>query len=91
MKKRVLIQLLGVSLCILCIPLISMMMTDQVAWGPGDFIIAFVFLFGLGSSIVFFRKKYPRKTWIIFLIILLFLLLWAELAVGVFGSTVAGN
>lgn len=84
----------GVTLCLLAIPAIAMLFTDDVNWGPEDFLVAGFLIFGLGVLIALARqrisKKHNRIT-IITMGILMFLLLWLELAVGVFGSPIAGN
>jgi hypothetical protein len=59
-----------------------------------DFVAAGVLLFGTGLTIQFvLRKVKTRKNRILIccFILLLLLLLWIELAVGIFGSPIAGN
>lgn len=59
-----------------------------------DFVVAGVLLFGTGLTIQFvLRKVKTRKNRILIcgIILLLLLLLWIELAVGIFGSPIAGN
>ena len=79
---------------LLFIPLIAMQLSDEVNWSMGDFIMMGALLLGLGYGIIFIAKQKVRKGnrafWII-LLILAFLLLWAEMAVGVFGSPLAGS
>jgi len=79
---------------LLLIPFIAMQLTDEVNWTPFDFVVAGVLL--LGTGLIFdlvIRKIKNKKYKIIFSIILLvlFLLNWAELAVGVFGAPLSGN
>jgi hypothetical protein len=53
-----------------------------------------ILLFGLGSGIQWAREKIqtPRKKQVfVGLLILTFLLVWAELAVGILGTPFAGN
>ncbi len=71
-----------------------MQFTDEVNWSFGDFAMAAVLL--LGSGFVFeliIRNIKNIKHRMIFYvaIIILLLLLWAELAVGLFGSPFAGS
>jgi hypothetical protein len=50
-------------------------------------------LLGLGMTIIFVLKKFkqsPNRLSYISAVIIVFLLIWAELAVGVFGSPLAG-
>jgi uncharacterized membrane protein len=71
-----------------------MQFTNEVNWSIMDFLIAGVLLFGTGLTIEFvLRKVKTRKNRILVcgIIILLLLLLWTELAVGIFGSPIAGN
>ncbi|MGB5418090.1 hypothetical protein [Algibacter sp.] len=90
-------RLKTISICIialLLIPLISMQFTDEVNWTLGDFIAAAILLFGAGISMEFFLKKFTKTSHriiIISIIIVLLVLLWAELAVGIFGSPLAGS
>ena len=71
------------------IPLIAMQFSDQVNWSVGDFIVMAMLLYGSGVLCEFaFRRittiNYRYLT--IILILFLFLLIWTELAVGVFGT-----
>jgi hypothetical protein len=92
MRFRTVYIVLGIApLRLLAVPTLAMVFTDNVNWGLEDFAVAAVLIFGLGISIAFVRKKFNRPVWIICVITLLFLLLWAELAVGVFGSLIAEN
>ncbi len=71
-----------------------MRFTPEVNWGVGDFAIATVLLVGTGVMVQLFRQHISNpKTKIIltFLAIATLVLLWAELAVGIFGSPFAGD
>lgn len=71
-----------------------MQFSNEVNWSIMDFVVAGVLLFGTGLTIEFvLRKVKTRKNRILVcgIIILLLLLLWTELAVGLFGSPIAGN
>ncbi len=37
--------------CILLVPALAMQFTDEVAWGPADFVIAGILLFGVGLAL----------------------------------------
>lgn len=72
---------------ILLIPFIAMQFSQDVNWGPGDFIIIGALLFTIGSMFVLAARKIRRTSdrviaGIMFALILLYL--WAELAVGIF-------
>lgn len=86
--------ILAIVLILLLIPLVAMQFTNEVNWSLFDFIAAGVLLLGTGFGIeLVLQKVRSRKNRIVILgiIIFLLLLLWAELAVGVFGSSLAGN
>ncbi len=86
--------LLSIILLLLLIPLIAMQFSNDVNWSIMDFVAAGVLLFGTGLTIQFvLRKVKTRKNRILIcsFILLLLLLLWIELAVGIFGSPIAGN
>jgi hypothetical protein len=89
-----LLAVLGATACILLIPLLAMQFTDEVAWSPFDFAVAGVLLGGFGLAWVLgarlLRHAQARLAFGLALGALL-VLVWAELAVGVFGSRFAGS
>ena len=81
-------------LFLLVIPLIGTLVSDQVTWSPFDFLAMGLLLLVLGFGIHIVQSKIgSRNLQILFvgLLTVVFLLLWAELAVGVFGSPLAGS
>lgn len=63
-------------------------------WSPFDFIIAAVLLFGTAffiNMVVKTKKTFLFKLMICLVILLVLFLIWAELAVGIFGSPFAGS
>jgi len=71
-----------------------MVFTQRIDWDSLDFIITGCILLLLGLLIRFLVKKIKnRKQRIITIIaiIILFLLVWTELGVGVFGTPFAGD
>jgi len=91
--RRLLLLVVVIGM-ILLIPLIVMKFTDEVDWGSGDFIITAILLFATGIVIELFNRKIRNRTYggtLIVFVILCLLLLWAELAVGIFGSPIAGD
>ncbi len=90
-------RLIGIVLTVavlLLIPFIAMKFTGEVNWSRFDFIIAGVLLLGtgLGIELVLRRVKETKHRVIICLIILaVFLLIWLELAVGIFGTPFGGS
>lgn len=92
-KKRLSI-LLFIAAVMLLIPFMAMQFTNEVQWSLFDFIVAAFLLFGLVVSVelVLRKVKNPLKRFVIGLgLLIVFLLLWLELAVGIFGSPLAGN
>ncbi|MDC1167775.1 hypothetical protein OAT36_02570 [Flavobacteriaceae bacterium] len=89
MSKRIFYPLL-----LLCIPLIGMWITDEINWSRLDFIIIGSLLTLLGAGINFvinYTKNSNNKTLYIGILVLIFLLIWAELSVGIFDSPIVGN
>jgi|TARA_B100001250_G_scaffold58084_1_gene45106 hypothetical protein len=89
MSKRILYPLL-----LLLIPLIGMTITDEINWSPFDFIIMgfLLTLLGIGINFVINRiKNFKNRILYIGILVLIFLLIWAELSVGIFGTPFAGN
>ena len=82
--------LLGLALAtalLLLIPAAAMLFSSEVSWGPGDFLVAGVLLFGAGSVTVLglrHIKNVRHRVALIFGVVLGFALVWAELAVGLF-------
>ena len=74
-------------LIILTIPLVGMILFDQIDWGILDFLVMGIILLivGMVLSVVSQKTKNPRKKLFYNLVIMLiFFLIWAELAVGIF-------
>ncbi len=63
-------------------------------WMPGDFGVMGILLFGTGLAIDFAARKIGNRTHRVLAIasiVLMLLLIWAELAVGIFGTPFAGS
>ena len=92
-NKRLIIIFSTVSLMLL-IPLIAMMFTDEVNWTTFDFLVAALLLLCTGLTIDFILRKVKLPIYRIILsvtILVIFLLIWAELAVGLFGTPLEGQ
>ncbi|MFV0149183.1 hypothetical protein [uncultured Empedobacter sp.] len=71
-----------------------MQFTNEVNWSLFDFIIAFILLSVIGLTINYILQltnRLQNKIFFCILVLLIGLLIWTELAVGVFGSPIAGN
>ncbi len=76
-----------VSMGLLLIPFIAMQFTEKVNWDMGDFMVMGIMLLTTGLSIQFVFNKFeshPKRIILISIVIGFFLLIWAELAVGLF-------
>lgn len=94
MKTNRLKIILGVVAIILLTVFIAMQFTDEVAWSFFDFVIMGVLIFGTGLLMeLAWRKASNSTNKIIYVLIIagVFLLVWAELAVGIFGTPLAGS
>ena len=91
--KRLVIIIITVVV-LLFIPFIAMQYTDDVNWNLFDFVIAGILLIGTGLMCEFaWRKIKKTKYRIAFILAILatLLIIWVELAVGIFGSPFSGN
>lgn len=85
--------ILGTAMLLL-VPFIAMQFSSQVYWALPDFAVAAWLLLTMGFSCEWILRKVSTRLLRITLItlsIFLFLLIWAELAVGIFGSPFAGE
>ena len=81
------------TLVLLTIPFLSNIYINDFNWDMVDFIIVGVLIFSCLSFTSFIRKKISgiKEILAVIIIVIVFILLWAELAVGIFGSPFAGN
>jgi hypothetical protein len=92
-NKRLMIIIVTVA-TLLLIPLIAMQFTEEVNWSPADFVIMGGLLLGTGLMIDLVLRKVKgtfNRIAICVLVFFALLLVWAELAVGIFGSPFAGS
>jgi hypothetical protein len=92
-NKRLIIMIIAVFI-LLFVPLIAMLFTNEVNWTPFDFLIAGILLISVGLIFELILRKVKTVRNRIVLSAILFLLLflvWAELAVGIFGTPFAGS
>lgn len=79
---------------VLSIPLIAMQFTTEVNWTASDFLIMGALLFTTAFAVDFVLKKVKTlksRLILVFGIIALLILIWVEMAVGIFGSPIAGS
>jgi len=76
-----------VTAALLVIPLVAMQFTAEVNWTGGDFAVMGMLLMATGTALVFANRLLRSRALrlvAINLIPFVFVLVWAELAVGVF-------
>lgn len=94
MKNKRLLIILASAAVLLLIPFIAMQFTNEVNWSISDFAIMGGMLTGTGLLIELtlrMVKSWQNRLIICGVVLVLFLLVWAELAVGIFGSPLAGS
>lgn len=92
-NKRLKGIVIGVFL-LLFIPLIAMQFTNEVNWTIIDFMVAGGLLLGFGFLIEFVIQKVKKPTYraaIVLGILAALILIWVELAVGIFGTPFSGT
>ena len=92
-NKRLKFILIAIAILLL-IPFIAMQFTDEVNWNLMDFVVAGGLLLTTGLVLNFLMQKVksPKYRVAIALAVLIVLfLIWAELAVGIFGSPFSGS
>jgi len=94
MQNKRLIGIVITVALLLLIPLLAMQFTDEVNWTLFDFIVAGALLLttGLMCELVIRKvNKIEYRVVICLVILAALLLIWAELAVGIFGTPLAGT
>ena len=79
---------------LLLIPFIAMQFSDEVNWSGFDFLVAGILLLGTGLAcelVMRTVKKREYRLLVCGLILVALFLIWAELAVGIFGTRFAGS
>lgn len=92
-NKRIILILLSVPLLLL-LPFIAMQYTSQVNWSPADFLAMAILLLGTGLICELVLRVVKNQKYRIILVVAflaMLLLIWAELAVGIFGTPFAGS
>jgi len=93
LSRQLIIVVLGTVLLLL-LPWLAMRFTGSVAWDGFDFAVAATLLLATGMLYVWAsrRVRTVRAKWVAVLLLAAALaIVWAELAVGVFGTPFAGS
>lgn len=91
------IRLIGIATTagvLLLIPFIAMRFTGEVNWNWFDFLVAGALLLGTGLAIEFVLRRvrsFGNRLAICAAILLALFIVWAELAVGLIGTPLAGS
>ena len=91
--KQTLKLILGLE-SLLLVPMLAQLFLKAVQWSLFDYIVMGVLLLGLALGITLVYKMRTNKNIrriLLLVVLILFFILWAELAVGLFGSPLAGN
>ncbi len=94
LKNSRLVVLLGVVLILLLIPLVAMQFSNEVNWSNFDFAVMAGLLLGTAMVCELILRKvktFKNRLLVCGIALIAFLVLWAELAVGIFGSPLAGS
>lgn len=92
-NRRLFAILFSVPLLLL-IPLLAMQFSNEVFWTTSDFAVAAILLLGLGMTAELVLRKVKKNIHRLLLCgaaLFVWFLVWAELAVGVFGTPFAGS
>ena len=94
MKNKRLIRNLSIVPILLLIPLIAMQFSGEVNWTGMDFLIMGVLLIAVVLVTELGLRRYKKdgnRIAMIAVVICVFLLVWAEPGVGIFGTPFAGS
>lgn len=92
-NRRLTLILLAVP-ALLLIPFIGMQLSNEIDWSPLDFGVMGTLLLVVGLFVELVLRKIKGKESRIALLAIIavaFFLIWAELAVGIFGTPFAGS
>lgn len=92
-SRQIMFVVLG-SACVLLVPLLAMQFTNEVDWDLFDFAVMGALLVGTGVTYVLLARMVSNGQQRLMLglgLAVAFFLIWAELAVGVFGTPIAGS
>ena len=93
-QNKRLIGIVAAVLILLLLPLLAMKLGGGVNWSPIDFVVAGVLLLGTElacEAVLRTVKKFEYRLAICAAILVVLALVWIELAVGLFGTPLAGS
>lgn len=88
------VLLWGGLTALLLMPALMMQFTTEVDWSLSDFVIMGILLAALGlglEAVMRFSREWPVRVAVGAAVVLVFAAIWAELAVGIFGTHFAGS
>lgn len=94
MKNKRLMIILAVVGILLLVPLVAMQFTTEVNWSGFDFLVMGILLLGTGlvcELVLRTVKKRTNRLILCLAVLGVFILVWMELAVGIFGTPFAGS
>ena len=94
MKNKRLVGIIITVAVLLLIPLIAMQFTSEVNWSLFDFVVAAFLLLGTGLMCEFVLRKVNKtkhRIAVCAVILAAFLIIWVEIAVGIFGTPFGGT
>jgi hypothetical protein len=94
MQNKRLTAIVATVAVLLLVPFVAMQFTNEVRWTLADFVVMGVLLLGTGLLCELVLRKFKsmkQRILICAAVLLGLLLIWAELAVGIFGTPFAGS
>ena len=82
-----------ITVAVLLVVFLASLLSDQATWSIYDFLIGggLIFVFATIETILWNKLKSQHRLFVVLFILLVFLILWAEMAVGLFDSPLAGS
>ena len=82
-----------ITVAVLLVVFLASLLSDQVTWSIYDFLIGggLIFVFATIETILLNKLKSKHRLFVVLFVLLVFLILWAEMAVGLFDSPLAGS
>jgi hypothetical protein len=94
MRNKRLVIILAAIAALLLLPLVAMQVSDEVNWTSFDFVVAGALLLGAGLTYEAVARRGGTRTYRLavgMVIVAVLVMVWLELAVGVFGTPWGGS